>query len=82
MSEPSKNLYISLGVAVWVSFLMAGVATMLFFATFDPVALAAIATFPLSLDQMAGYSIGFLLFWFLLLLNSLAVIWLVKHPPK
>ena len=82
MAEPNKDLFISLGVAVWVSFLMAAVATMLFFATFDPVEIAAMATFPIELDRMAGYSLGFLLFWVLLLVNSLAVIWLAKHPPK
>jgi hypothetical protein len=55
---------------------------MLFFATFDPVALAELATFPLEIDRMGGYSIGFLLFWVLLIINSSLVNWLSSQPNK
>lgn len=51
------------GVIAWVSFLFAGVATMLFFATFDPVELANLATYPSDMSPLAGYTIGFFLFW-------------------
>lgn len=78
----SKKRLISIGVALWMSFLSAGVATMLFFATFDPVALGEIATFPMELDRIAGYSLGFLLFWVLLVINSLIVSWLSQTDPK
>jgi len=77
MSEQNRNpKLISLGIVLWVSFLFAGVATMLFFATFDPVALAQVATFPMEMDRPSGYSIGFFLFWILLIVNSCVVIWL------
>ena len=73
MPRPSIVL---VGIVLWVSFLSAGAATMLFFATFDPQEIARLATYPLELDPLSGYSIGFLLFWVLLICNSLAVLWL------
>ena len=78
--DHKANRLITLGVVLWVSFLSAAVATMLFFATFDPVELGDIATFPLVLDHLGGYSAGFLLFWLLLAVNSFAVVWLVRRP--
>ncbi len=80
MSGHNRNTkLISLGIVLWVSFLFAGVATMLFFATFDPVALAQVATFPMEMDRPSGYSIGFLLFWVLFVVNSCVVIWLNRR---
>ena len=77
---PSKQM-IRIGVVVWVSFLWAAIATMLFFATFDPEELSQLATFPMTLDRTSGYSIGFLLFWGLLMLNGWIVTWLLQ-PGK
>ena len=76
MSGPDNPKLVSLGVVLWVSFLFAGIATVLFFATFDPAALAQVATFPMELDRPTGYSVGFFLFWLLLIINSLVVLWL------
>lgn len=53
------------GVIAWVSFLFAGVASMLFFATFDPIEIIALATYPVTISAMTGYAIGFFLFWIL-----------------
>jgi hypothetical protein len=51
------------GVVAWPSFFSAGVATMVFFAFVDPLALRDI-TFPdLALTREAGYTIAFFLFW-------------------
>ena len=63
-----------IGVSLWISFLFAGIATMLFFAAFDPKTLAENATFPLDISREAGYTLGFLLFWLLLLCNSVLVL--------
>lgn len=52
-------------IVTWSSFAVAAVATMLFFATFDPVLLAEMATFPFGLSRFAGYTIGFFLIWLL-----------------
>jgi hypothetical protein len=71
-----ETILIQLGVVTWVSFLLAGLATILFFATFDPPKLGEIATFPTELGRSAGYTIGFLLFWLLLMINGLVVSWL------
>lgn len=82
MRRFNKNTLISLGISLWVSFLSAGVATMLFFATFDPSIIAQVATYPMVMDRSTGYSLGFLLFWALLFANSMAVIWLAKRQSK
>jgi hypothetical protein len=47
----------------WSSFLGASLATLLFFAAFDPVTLAGTATFPTRLSPLAGYTLGFFFFW-------------------
>ena len=73
---------ITLGVSLWVSFLSASIATMLFFSAFDPVVISQYATFPMDLDHLSGYSLGFLLFWVLLIANSLIVAWLLEREPK
>ena len=53
------------GIVTWVSFVAAAVATMVFFAMFDPEDLAEITTFPIEYSRIGGYSMGFLLFWIL-----------------
>ena len=50
---------------LWPSFVLSGIASMLFFASFDPQELAYFATFPIELSRTAGYTLGFLLFWLL-----------------
>lgn len=53
-----------LGILLWAAFLAACIATMLFFACFDPLLLAHDTTPPGWLsDRMAGYTIGFFFFW-------------------
>ena len=77
-----SRVLILLGISLWVSFLGAGVATMFFFATFDPSELATIATYPMKLGASTGYSLGFFLFWLLLTINSAAVLWLSGSVPN
>jgi len=48
----------------WPSFLTAGVATILFFTAFDPQLLMQVNGYE-SISRMAGYTIGFFLFWLL-----------------
>ena len=47
---------------MWPSFLMAGVATVLFFTAFDPQALLMDTRFA-DLSRLGAYTIGFFLFW-------------------
>ena len=55
----------SYATIAWVSFLFAALASMLFFAAFDPVTLANIATYPTEIDALGIYTMGFFLFWVL-----------------
>jgi hypothetical protein len=59
----TKVLWRSIAVMAWVSFMFAGLATMLFFATFEPTALVGLATFSVDWSAQAIYTTGFLLFW-------------------
>jgi hypothetical protein len=52
-----------LGAVLWPSFFAAGVATMVFFATVDPLELAAITTPQWEISREAGYTLGFFMFW-------------------
>lgn len=81
-SEPRRPFLMVVGISLWVSFLSAGLATVLFFSAFDPAVISEVATFPMSLSRSSGYSIGFLLFWALLFVNSLTVVLLSKRPSS
>jgi hypothetical protein len=60
-----------LGAVLWPSFFAAGVATMVFFAFVDPLALRDM-TFPdLPLTRELGYSLGFFMFWIATAASSL-----------
>jgi uncharacterized membrane protein len=48
----------------WPSFLTAGVATILFFTAFDPQLLMDVSGYG-QISRLAGYTIGFFLFWIL-----------------
>jgi hypothetical protein len=63
-SPPSEVTWAQrFGVVAWPSFFAAGVATTVFFAFVDPLALRDI-TFPgMALTREAGYTIAFFLFW-------------------
>jgi len=53
----------------WPSFLVASLGTILFFAFFDPTELARISGYP-EISRLAGYTIGFFLFWLLSAVSS------------
>lgn len=55
---------------LWPSFIMAGMATTVFFAIFDPHELVAPTWFP-DLSRVGAYTIGFFLFWILTAFSSL-----------
>lgn len=53
-----------LAVILWCAFLVASLATMVFFAVFDPVLLMHDADPPLWLaNRSSGYAAGFFFFW-------------------
>ncbi|MDH5407227.1 MAG: hypothetical protein OEZ33_08645 [Gammaproteobacteria bacterium] len=53
-----------IAAVLWPSFLTAGVATILFFTAFDPQLIMAVSGYG-EISRMAGYSIGFFIFWLL-----------------
>jgi hypothetical protein len=59
---------------------MAAIATMLFFAIFDPSDLASLFDHEISRD--AGYAVGFFFFWLITALCSGVTAWLVRTAPK
>jgi hypothetical protein len=68
------------GAVVWPSFFAAGVATMVFFASIDPLDLAGISMPGLEISRELGYSIGFFMFWACTASSSLFT-WLLLGRP-
>jgi len=67
-----------LGVLLWASFLAACVATLLFFACFDPKLLVDDAAPPPWLaDRTAGYTIGFFFFWMMCAIAAFLTAYLI-----
>lgn len=66
-------------VILWLSFVMAGIATGVFFAAIDPDALKPCVTFP-EVNRSGAYTIGFLLFWLLTASSSLLTSYFLR--PK
>ncbi len=55
-----------IAVVTWTSFLVACVATMIFFAFIDPDYLMEVLNHPWWLpSRMGGYALGFFFFWFM-----------------
>lgn len=65
---------------LWLSFLMAGVATGVFFSAIDPLELKYCVDFP-QVNRTAAYSIGFLLFWLLTASSSLLSVFFL-YPTR
>ena len=57
----------------WISFLVAAIGTMVFFALFDPVDLTGIFDDDLDIGRDAGYAAGFFFFW------VLCALWLAHY---
>ncbi|MBS1200031.1 MAG: putative transrane protein [Proteobacteria bacterium] len=68
-----------MAVTLWPSFLAASVATMFFFAFFDPSVFGEGAMPPNWLThKMAGYAVGFFFFWAICTLSSALTLYLVR----
>jgi hypothetical protein len=66
-------------VVLWPAFLAASVATMFFFAFFDPAVFGEGAVPPRWLThRMAGYAVGFFFFWAICTLSSAVTLYLVR----
>lgn len=69
------------GAILWPSFFAAGVATMVFFAIFDPDDLSRISWVAAGLDRKTSYTIGFFLFWACTFSSSLFT-WILLRPAS
>jgi len=69
-----------IGAVAWLSFLMAAVATGVFFSAIDPEALSYCVPFP-EISRLGAYTIGFFLFWLLTASSSLLAVFFV-YPSK
>ena len=65
----------------WISFLVAAIGTLVFFALFDPAELSGIFDADLDIGRDAGYAAGFFFFWILCALCSGVTAYLVRTAP-
>ena len=66
---------------LWISFLMATVATGAFFSVIDPMELRYCVNLP-EVSRTAAYTIGFLLFWSLTASSALLAVAFVYPSPS
>ena len=72
----------AVATVIWISFLAASVATMLFFAMFDPTELMATLNVDIDIGRQGGYAVGFFFFWIISAGCSAVTAWLVRTAPK
>lgn len=65
---------------LWITFLMAGIATGAFFSAIDPQELKYCVSFP-EVSRIGAYTIGFLLFWLLSASSALIAVFFVYPAP-
>ncbi len=81
-SKPWSRRSQKAGVIVWSSFLAACLATMVFFAIFDPLLLGDDDQPPAWLpSHMTGYALGFFFFWAMTTLTALLTAYLLDTLP-
>ena len=66
----------------WTSFLTACIASVLFFAVFDPARISAAADWPLDLSRMGGYAAFFFFFWAIGIAAASTTLMLMRRDPK
>jgi hypothetical protein len=81
VEPPTEPLAQRVGAVLWPSFFAAGVATMVFFAFIDPLALRDISFVDWEIGRELGYTIGFFMFWAATAASSLFT-WLLLRPAS
>jgi len=66
---------------LWPSFLVAGIAEVLFFTVISPQELYLFGE-PVEFSQIATYSIGFFAFWLICAASSLLTVFLQRGPEE
>ncbi len=67
------------GAVMWLSFLLAAIATGVFFSAIDPEELRFCVTFP-EVNRTGAYTIGFFLFWLLTAASGVLAV-AFTYPP-
>jgi len=67
---------------LWVSFLTASAATMIFFASVDPEVLSGNNTLGWEISRQSGYALGFFGFWTLTALTGFLCVLLVRTERR
>ena len=67
------------GAVLWLSFLLAAVATGVFFSAIDPEELRFCVTFP-EVSRTGAYTVGFFLFWLLTAASGVLAV-AFTYPP-
>ncbi len=80
--HPPRPLAQRIGAIAWPSFFAAGVATMVFFAFVDPLALRDITLPSLQITRELGYTVGFFMFWLATASSSLFTWWLLRPASR
>ncbi len=75
---PEPYRFISI---LWLSFLMAGIATGVFFSAIDPMELKPCVAFP-EIGRIGAYTVGFFLFWLLTAASSLMSCYFILPGKK
>ena len=79
-SRSRDRLVLMAGSVLWPSFLAAVAATGIFFSQIDPDELRVISFPALEIGRLAGYTIGFFMFWAVGALSSALTLILLKRP--
>ena len=79
--HPPRPMAQRLGAILWPSFFAAGVATMVFFALVDPLALRDLAFPGIGISRGLGYTLGFFLCWLATASSSLFT-WILLRPAS
>ncbi len=72
----------AIAAVLWPSFLVAAMATMLFFAFVDPADLQDAMSLPLANTRMAGYGLGFFFFWLITGIASALSVYLLRTARR
>jgi hypothetical protein len=79
--HPPRPMAQRIGAILWPSFFAAGIATMVFFAFIDPLALRDISFVAWDISREMGYTIGFFMFWLATASASLFT-WILLRPAS
>jgi H+/Cl- antiporter ClcA len=80
--RPWRRRWQVYAVVGWSSFLAASVATMLFFAFFDPAEYQWMGGESVEDARMTGYALGFFFFWLVTALTGAVVAYLINSTRR